>query len=342
MKHHLKATKNLWSIVLMENKKCALILPYFGKFNNYFDLFLLSFSKNQNFDLLIFTDNLINLEYDNIKIFNTSLSAIKAKAEKIFGFTVSLNTPYKLCDYKPAYGLLFEKYLTSYDYWGHCDCDLIFGNLDRILIPILEQEYDKIFAAGHLTLYKNTKENNRRFMKSYRGNIIYKDAFSQNEIYVFDEDCVNHDNVHYIFKEDNAKVFETDLSMNVCIKYGKFIRDFYDEHKHTFVQEEYVKRRYYWSQGDLFSLELKSNSSLLLKNEYLYMHLQKRKIFSVPNLKNIKSFEILPDRFYQRSIPKSKKEFRSFFIGFPYLFYVHKYFQALKRRIKLLGGNKSV
>ena len=55
-----------------------------------------------------------------------------------------------------VHGFLFEKYIKDFDYWGHCDCDLIFGNLEKNVTPLLNEDYDKLFAAGHLTIYKNT------------------------------------------------------------------------------------------------------------------------------------------------------------------------------------------
>lgn len=36
---------------------CIFIIPYFGKFKNYFEFFLKSFSYNPQFDLLLITDN---------------------------------------------------------------------------------------------------------------------------------------------------------------------------------------------------------------------------------------------------------------------------------------------
>ena len=38
-------------------KKCVFILPYFGKFNNYFGLFLKSCGKNTEYNWLILTDD---------------------------------------------------------------------------------------------------------------------------------------------------------------------------------------------------------------------------------------------------------------------------------------------
>ena len=41
----------------MKDKKCLLIVPYFGKFNNYYQLFLNSIANLQSFDFLIVTDD---------------------------------------------------------------------------------------------------------------------------------------------------------------------------------------------------------------------------------------------------------------------------------------------
>lgn len=44
-------------------KQCVLILPYFGKFNNYFPLFLRSCAANPSYDFLIFTDSMESYQY---------------------------------------------------------------------------------------------------------------------------------------------------------------------------------------------------------------------------------------------------------------------------------------
>ena len=127
------------------NKKCVLILPYFGKFNNYFQLFLKSCEKNPQYNWKIFTDNDECYVFPvNVEVIKTSLEEVKNIAESKLGFSICLDKPYKLCDYKPAYGLIFEEMIGEYEYWGHCDCDLIFGNLDKMLIPLLKKGYSKI------------------------------------------------------------------------------------------------------------------------------------------------------------------------------------------------------
>ena len=156
-------------------KKCVFILPYFGKFNDYFNLFLKSCEKNAKYNWLIFTDDIKKYNYpSNVSVIYTTFDEIKECFKNKIGFEISLPSPYKLCDFKPTYGLVFEEYIQEYEYWGHCDCDVIFGNLDKILSPLLNEGFDKLFAAGHLTIYKNTLENNRRFLQDYHGKNLAK------------------------------------------------------------------------------------------------------------------------------------------------------------------------
>ena len=109
--------------------KIGIIGVYFGKLPNYFPLWLKSCEHNRTIDFLIFTDQEIQFYPNNVKVHKISLPEMKQLAIKALGLDVSLERPYKCCDFKPVYGLIFEDYLKHYDYWGHCDFDLIFGDL---------------------------------------------------------------------------------------------------------------------------------------------------------------------------------------------------------------------
>ena len=84
---------------------------------------------------------------------------LKLIIQNKFDFDIALKAPYKLCDYKPAYGYLFQEYLEGYEYWGYCDVDMIFGNLKRFLPDNVIGEYDKIGHLGHLSLYTKSNGN---------------------------------------------------------------------------------------------------------------------------------------------------------------------------------------
>lgn len=90
-------------------KKCVLILPYFGKFNNYFPLFLKSCGYNPSYDFLIFTDNTDFYNYpQNVHVVPMTLNEFRANASQKLGFEPCIPTAYKLCDFKPAYGFCLK------------------------------------------------------------------------------------------------------------------------------------------------------------------------------------------------------------------------------------------
>ena len=100
-------------------KKIRLIIPYFGKLPKFFPYFLLTAKRNQKIDFLIYTDQKVDqftiLNANNIEFVTLSFDEIREKVQSKFDFKISLKTPYKLCDYKVAYGLIFEEELKGYD-----------------------------------------------------------------------------------------------------------------------------------------------------------------------------------------------------------------------------------
>lgn len=319
-------------------KKCVFILPYFGSFKNYFQLFLDTFSFNPHYDLLIITDCTDKYEYPaNVRLLKSTLAEVKTLAEKKLSFKVCLEQPYKLCDFKPAYGFLFEEYIGGYEYWGHCDCDILLGNLEKLLTPLLDQGYDKLFAAGHMTIYKNTYDNNRRFMFGYKGKKIYEEAFTSKGSYIFDEDYQlkhnNDNNIHSIFLESGVNIFSEDLSMNTAVDSAKFIQAKYVPEEREFINQPYVKARYYFDKGDIYSLYAQEGN--LKRNDYLYMHFQMRKMRVDKRITRDHPIEILPDRFrFCRKIPINIKELHISGIGFPYLFWFDVVIKKIKSKIK--------
>ena len=100
-------------------KKICLIIPYFGKLPNYFDLWLESVRHNLDYNFLIITDEEIeNNLPENVRVIKSSFEDLVKKIQSLYPFKISLNSPYKLCDYRPAYGEIFKEELVEYDFWG--------------------------------------------------------------------------------------------------------------------------------------------------------------------------------------------------------------------------------
>ena len=127
-------------------KKIIFICPYFGKYPNYFNLTLNSIKYNDTIDWLIITDIKKIYEYpQNVKIINMTFDELREKVQSVFDFKISLDTPYKICDYKCAYGYIFKEYISSYDFWGHCDFDCIYGDLRKYLTENILNKYEKVY-----------------------------------------------------------------------------------------------------------------------------------------------------------------------------------------------------
>jgi len=144
--------------------RVGIVICYFGKLPAVASLWLASCGRNPAFDFMIFTDQDIDTPYPNVHIYPCTLEDITGLIRKKLGLDhIGLYRPYKLCDFKPMYGEIFEDYLVGYDFWGMCDMDMIWGDLSRFVTPEILDHYDKIYQLGHLTLYRNCKAVNGRF-----------------------------------------------------------------------------------------------------------------------------------------------------------------------------------
>lgn len=137
--------------------KIGIVLCYMGgKLHSYFDKFLIGCKYNPTIDWILFTDDKSPFPYpDNVKVHYTTLDTIRERAKTALQREVCIRIPRGLCNYKVMYGEIFEKELEEYDFWGYCDCDLVFGDIRAFLTDAILSSYGKIGICGHLTLMRN-------------------------------------------------------------------------------------------------------------------------------------------------------------------------------------------
>lgn len=268
----------------MNSVNKILILPYFGKFNAYFQLWLNSCGKNRDIDWLVITDidNTYNIP-SNVKILRKSFSEIREIFENKFGFRITLDTPYKLCDYKQFYGFLFEEYIEEYDFWGYCDCDLIFGDINSFLSKESFLHYDKLLRTGHLSFVRNIKEINEIFRK-YN---TYKITLSSPAIYGYDESVNGY---HLGFAGElleNGYRFYCNDGLVADVDFRHFPFHEVSRPKKTCV--------FLYDNGKTYRME-RTTDKELQKTEVMYVHLQKRKM-EVKCKIDAKQFLIVPNAF---------------------------------------------
>ena len=112
----------------------------------------------------------------------------RARAAKYLDFDFVCNTPYKACDYILMYGLIFQDYLEGYDFWGHVDPDMIWGDMGKYITDHMLRTYDRIYRNGHLMLYRNNEKVRTFALHKLPGyNISYRDIFKTREHIIFEE-----------------------------------------------------------------------------------------------------------------------------------------------------------
>ena len=146
-------------------KKIAFIIPYFGRLPNYFPFWLKSIESNDSINFFLFTNDRRTFNFpQNISVTYMSYDEFVKFVSSKFEFELALKSPYKLCDFKPAYGFIFSEYLRNFDFWGHCDFDCFFGDIRKWLQGDILSDYNKVLFLGHMSLYKNSIKMSKKMI----------------------------------------------------------------------------------------------------------------------------------------------------------------------------------
>lgn len=268
-------------------KKIKIIILYFGEFPNYFGLWEKSALKNKDYEFLIFTDNCgYENSKQNIRYIKMSFSQVQKRFYDVLGENIVLDSPYKLNDYRPTFGRVFNKEIGDTDFWGFADIDVILGNLSQYIIDSDLNYYDKIGNRGHLQFFANTNEMNTLYLKNNRYGLNFEYVSSHKGAFHFDEMW----GINGIASTQGIRVKEITNIADISTKKFLFDND--------------LDILYFYRDGNLF----KKNGHKVLK-EVSYIHLQKRPMtISFQNMIEIpENYKILPDQFINSSIDISDK-----------------------------------
>ena len=124
----------------------GLLTCWYGPYPWYFPYFINSCKANPTIDFIIISDNKQEIlsKPENVKIIYKTLADIIEISQNVLGFPVDIEYPYKLCDFKPAYGFLFPDIVKKYDFWGHGDIDVVYGDIRNFMTEELLNTYDVI------------------------------------------------------------------------------------------------------------------------------------------------------------------------------------------------------
>lgn len=168
----------------------VIISCWYGPYPWYLPYFLYSCKHNRSIDFVIVTDNkeAIPGRPPNVRIHYKTMEQIKTAASAKLKFPVRIDRPYKLNDFKPAFGFIFSSVIQQYDFWACGDIDVVYGSLRTFLTAKILNRYDVLsfrpeYLSGSLTVYRNKKYINELFKTSKDVRKVFSAGTYQN----FDE-----------------------------------------------------------------------------------------------------------------------------------------------------------
>jgi hypothetical protein len=313
-----------------QNQIC-IIIPYFGHWPAWIEYFFASCIYNKTIDWLFFTDCKIpTIQAPNLFFIDFSLKEFNSLVRTKLNLNTEINNAYKLCDFKPAYGMLFSEQIRDYEFWGYGDLDLIYGNISEFLSPVLLKDFDIIsnhnnFITGHFCILRNTP----KIIHLFKTGNTFKKIFTRNAYFGFDENIkriplntspiliqltkklaiyydlifsklMNVQIIRTIFKKiqpDSGSKWETDKDFTSIVfnsaknhKIRVHLNKTY-QCEISLAKDRIKKWEIIWNEGTLIDM----TNHL----EILYFHFQlskNRKKFTIENMKeNVGSFAISPE-----------------------------------------------
>lgn len=262
---------------MSDERMLVIVAPYFGTLPAHTQLWLNSCGKNPQVTWLLYTNDRTGWDYpDNVKVTYSTLDDLRERFQDKFDFKIELPGIKKLGDYKPLYGYLFEEEIEGYRAWGHVDVgDVIYGDFSKFITDDLIDRYDRLGRLGHLTIYRNTSENNRRFMADSGAGFGYRKVFSSPEFMNFEE--VAPGSIDEIWRHNGWTTGEIDADVADLRAYSW---DFHITHGYGTDHHEICHNHdlvFEWADGRLYGHELAANGDIATR-EYLYVHFKRRKM----------------------------------------------------------------
>lgn len=259
-----------------------IFLPYFGKFPNYFQLYLDSVAINYDIlKIILITDidissytlplNVIHVPMTLDEVRQRICKLIQTEYNKEVSTSDILKKPYKLCEFKIINHVLFKDTLddigvSQHDYVGWGDCDLIYGKLSKLIDVCAD--YDLIGSKGHFTVFKY-------------GNAICNKFYKQMDKYL---EYILDD--YYNYSDENQLLTVIIPLINTRkIKYYETGGDYCDILPHSFLKkdDEFKELTLAGSRLILTHLEFNTLKESLVayfkdgtQRNASYVHLQKR------------------------------------------------------------------
>lgn len=261
-------------------RRVALIVVWHGPFPSFFDLFLASCATNPDYTWLIFGDH---SGHDgapaNVRFLPLSLDDMNRRIRDALGVETRITRPYKACDLRPMFGLLFADHLRGFTHWGHCDLDIVWGRLSDFLTDDLFARSPRLQQSGHLSIYRNDAEVNRFFMLEAPRTVTWRGVLAHPDYAFYFDEAAGINRILEHHGVPKAPVQPVADVIAVPARYRLYGR------------ENHRLQAFYWRDGRVFREFVDEATGRCGRDEFLYIHLQKRRLPAPP-------FRRIPEQGY--------------------------------------------
>lgn len=241
---------------------------YFGPLPPCFPLWLHTCADNSRLDWLLTTDQPLPAAGlpPNVRLQSCTLAEFQDRLRRTLQLPIPAFAPYKLCDFRPTWGLVCAEHNRGYDYWGHCDLDVLWGDLAAHFRRVGVPRYDRVLTCGHLSLYRNDPRVNHAFQlrhpdPQFQWHQVLTEPVTR-PLATFDE----HQGINRILRHHGFAVYDREAD----------VADLHTSYPDHFLVHgpNYACQAFGWDEGRVF--QYYARRGRVRRRELLYLHFQKR------------------------------------------------------------------
>jgi hypothetical protein len=167
----------------------VIVIPYFGPWPEWMNFWVETCRANRTIDWILFGDaEPPENKGPNVRFVRTTFEEYRALLSDRLGTPVGADTPYKLCDIRPALGVVHADLVKAYDFIGFGDLDVFYGDIRATYDDDTLRNYDLLSShphrvSGHFCLMRNRED----VITAFRRAPGWKAAVSRADYLNFDE-----------------------------------------------------------------------------------------------------------------------------------------------------------
>ncbi len=168
----------------------AMVIVYFGAWPPWINFFVESCRSNASIDWFLITDcDPPENRPPNVHIETTSFADYKALVGEALGIRFDPQDSYKVCDVRPAFGVIHREMLKDYDFIGYGDLDVVYGDIRKFYDNDVLDTYSVLSThperlSGHFFLMRNSEP----LVNAFRRVPDWDSLLSRGDHVHFDED----------------------------------------------------------------------------------------------------------------------------------------------------------